>query len=167
MSTWKKLIVILPFLWLPLRGIPLSSPSSASLSTSSHLICCLASEQGQVFPTNSCTCQILVPLCRQCVLQLPVMICNLWISKSERERETVGHLIVPKSKRDSAIVCSLHRWTQWNTSLIGELTFYRYCAGTRQICARKNSNSNRHPNTVSNQLPSTQPKPKPKPKPKL
>lgn len=142
-------------------------PASFSFP-SPHLICCLASEQGQVFPTNSCTCQILVPLCRQCVLQLPVMICNLWISKSKRERETVGHLIVPKSERDSAIVCSLHRWTQWNTSLIGELTFYRYCAGTRQICARKNSNSNsnsnRHPNTASNQLPSTQPKPKPKPK---
>lgn len=77
MSTWKKLIVILPFLWLPLWTSSLSFSLSSSLSicpASSFklyglLICCVSSAILQANPFSD---RLPPDLCSQHVLQLQV-----------------------------------------------------------------------------------------------
>jgi len=92
------------------------------------------------------------------------MICNLWFSapakgylitknsSSSRSRKTKKNRKPKRNSRSrlTAIVCpdtdidtrilrySESRILPMAATLIGELTFYRYCSGTMQICAPKN-----------------------------
>lgn len=96
MSTWKKLIVILPFLWLPHGfSVPVCSRTGRTHLGSSRLIHVHVKNRRCIMRVHSCP--LITEDADSSQSDVCVMICNLWFSAPAK-----GYLITKNSSRSGA-----------------------------------------------------------------